>query len=64
MALEQVSDRLPDSRVVVHVPDELPLVLVDFVLIVQVLVNLLDNAIKYSPPTPPSRSPRILRGLF
>jgi len=48
VALEQVSDRLPDSRVVVHVPDNLPLVLVDFVLIVQVLVNLLDNAIKYS----------------
>jgi two-component system sensor histidine kinase KdpD len=49
VALEQVSDRLQDSRVVVQVPNELPLVLVDFVLIVQVLVNLLDNAIKYSP---------------
>jgi two-component system sensor histidine kinase KdpD len=48
VALEQVSDRLQDSRVIVQVPDELPLVLVDFVLIVQVLVNLLDNAIKYS----------------
>jgi len=48
VALKQVSDRLQDSRVVVQVPDELPLVLVDFVLIVQVLVNLLDNAIKYS----------------
>ncbi len=48
VALEQVSDRLPDSRVVVQVPNDLPLVLVDFVLIVQVLVNLLDNAIKYS----------------
>jgi two-component system sensor histidine kinase KdpD len=48
VALEQVRDRLQDSRVVVHIPDELPLVLVDFVLVVQVLVNLLDNAIKYS----------------
>jgi two-component system sensor histidine kinase KdpD len=48
VALEQVSDRLQDSRVVVQVPDELPLVHMDFVLIVQVLVNLLDNAIKYS----------------
>jgi len=27
VALEQVSDRLPDSRVVVQVPDELPQVL-------------------------------------
>ncbi len=48
VALEQVSDRLQDSRVFIQVPDELPLVRVDFVLIVQVLVNLLDNAIKYS----------------
>ena len=48
-ALEQLSDRLPDSRVDVDVPDDLPLVPMDFVLIVQVLVNLLDNAIKYSP---------------
>jgi two-component system sensor histidine kinase KdpD len=48
VALEQVRDRLPDSRVVVQVPDDLPLVSVDFVLIVQVLVNLLDNAIRYS----------------
>jgi two-component system sensor histidine kinase KdpD len=48
VALEQVSDRLPDSRVVAQVSNDLPLVLVDFVLIVQVLVNLLDNAIKYS----------------
>jgi two-component system, OmpR family, sensor histidine kinase KdpD len=48
VALEQVSDRLPDSRVVIQVPDDLPQVHVDFVLIVQVLVNLLDNAIKYS----------------
>jgi two-component system sensor histidine kinase KdpD len=63
VALEQVSDRLPDSRVVVQVPNERPLVLVDFVLIVQVLVNLLDNAINTRPPTP-YRDRRILPGLF
>jgi two-component system sensor histidine kinase KdpD len=35
------------------VPSDLPLVLMDFVLMVQVLVNLLDNARKYSPPGTP-----------
>jgi hypothetical protein len=33
----------------VEVQPELPLASIDFVLIVNVLVNLLDNAIKYSP---------------
>jgi two-component system, OmpR family, sensor histidine kinase KdpD len=36
-------------KILVEVHPELPLAWVDFVLIVNVLVNLLDNAIKYSP---------------
>jgi two-component system sensor histidine kinase KdpD len=47
-ALEQVSNRLVERQVVVEIPEDLPLVPMDFVLIEQVLVNLLDNAIKYS----------------
>jgi two-component system, OmpR family, sensor histidine kinase KdpD len=36
-------------KILVEVQPELPLVWVDFLLIVNVLVNLLDNAMKYSP---------------
>jgi two-component system sensor histidine kinase KdpD len=48
-ALEIVESRLVGRRVEVSLSAYLPLVSLDFVLIVQVLVNLLDNAIKYSP---------------
>jgi two-component system sensor histidine kinase KdpD len=34
-------------------PDDLPLLLIDSVLIEQVLVNLLENAVKYTPPGSP-----------
>lgn len=34
----------------VHIPPELPLVKADFTLIEQVMINLLENGVKYSPP--------------
>jgi two-component system sensor histidine kinase KdpD len=52
-ALGRVESPLGDGRVTVSLPPELPLVLCDGVLIEQVLVNLLENAIKYSPPASP-----------
>jgi two-component system sensor histidine kinase KdpD len=47
-ALEIVESRLENRQVKVTIPGDMPLVNLDFVLITQVLVNLLDNAIKYS----------------
>lgn len=47
-ALEQLERRLQGRAVRVQLPEDLPLVPMDFALIVQVLVNLIDNALKYS----------------
>lgn len=48
-AIAQLSPLLDGDRCLVHLPPDLPLVSVDFTLMVHVLVNVLDNAIKYSP---------------
>ena len=52
-ALAQLETRLGTRQVVVQIHEDLPLVPMDFVLISQVLVNLLDNALKYSPADSP-----------
>lgn len=49
-ALRQVGTRLGNRPVEIELPAVLPLVPLDFVLLVHALVNLIDNAIKYSPP--------------
>ncbi|MCJ7831592.1 MAG: DUF4118 domain-containing protein [Dehalococcoidia bacterium] len=47
-ALEQLAGRLEARAVLLDVPAGIPLVPMDFAFITQVLVNLLDNALKYS----------------
>jgi two-component system sensor histidine kinase KdpD len=48
-ALSRLEPRLRGRRVVTRMPEALPLVPLDGVLIEQVLVNLVENAIKYAP---------------
>ena len=48
--LQRLRERLATHMVMVELPDDLPLVRVDSVLIEQVLTNLLENAAKHTPP--------------
>jgi len=48
-ALEQLGKSTASHQIVTNLPANLPFIAVDFGLIVQALVNILDNAIKYSP---------------
>ena len=52
-ALERLGPRLEGRAVQSRIPDDLPLVPADPVLIEQVLVNLLENASRYTPPGTP-----------
>src|SRR5512138_695683 len=48
-ALEQLGKRTENHKINVNIPSDFPLVPMDFALLVQVVVNILENAIKYSP---------------
>lgn len=52
-ALNRLNKSLHDRPVRTRLPDSLPLLWIDAVLMEQVLVNLIENAIKYSPPGSP-----------
>ena len=52
-ALEQLGSRTSTRTINMEIPEELPFISVDFGLIIQTLVNILDNALKYSPDDSP-----------
>jgi two-component system sensor histidine kinase KdpD len=52
-SLEQIGIPLKNRQVKVDIATKIPLVPLDFVLFSRVLVNVIDNALKYSPPEKP-----------
>jgi len=53
VALIRLEERLRGRQVEVRLPPDLPLVLLDGLLVEQVFVNLLENAVKYTPEGTP-----------
>jgi two-component system sensor histidine kinase KdpD len=63
LAISRHETRLTGWQVVTDLPEELPLLSVDATLFVQLIGNLLENAVKYTPPETIIRiSARILEG--
>jgi len=63
-ALENLGQRIGDRSISIDIPAELPLIQLDFVLVERVLVNVIDNALKYSPPETPIEIKAHAAGAF
>ena len=63
-ALEELGSRLGDRKIQIKIPGGLPLIPLDFVLVERVLVNVIDNALKYSPPETPIEIKANITGAF
>ncbi len=50
VSLKEMAESLREHAIATDIPPDLPLVEVDFGLIEHVMINLLENSVKYSPP--------------
>jgi two-component system, OmpR family, sensor histidine kinase KdpD len=64
VALERLEERLAAHPVELRLQDELPPVFVDASLVVQLLMNLFDNFVKYTPPGTHATVTAIAEGAF
>lgn len=53
VARSQLREQLAGRQIIINIPDDLPMIPIDLTLFAQVIVNLLDNAMKYSEPDTP-----------
>jgi two-component system sensor histidine kinase KdpD len=63
-ALEELGSRIGKRPIQIEIPPDLPLIQLDFVLIERVLVNVIDNAMKYSPSEMPIEIKAQIAGAF
>jgi two-component system sensor histidine kinase KdpD len=63
-ALEDLGQRIGDRSISIDIPAEIPLIQLDFVLVERVLVNVIDNAMKYSPADTPIEIKAHAAGAF
>ena len=62
MVLGRLADKLKDHPLTTHLPEDLPLIHCDGLLLGQVLTNLLENAVKYTPSGTPVELSASIRG--
>ena len=63
-ALEELGQRIGNRSINIDIPTELPLIQLDFVLVERVLVNVIDNAMKYSTADTPIEIKAHAAGAF
>ena len=49
-SLQILKDEVEKRKILINIPKDLPEIPMDFVLMMRVFINLIDNAVKYSPP--------------
>ena len=60
-SMQQLRDKIEKRDIQIHISVEIPEIQADFTLMMRVFVNLIDNAVKYSPPDAPIE---ITAGVF